>query len=126
TPRRGRGRPQGAKAKYPRILKEAILIAAELEGSDGKGKDQLVGFLRRVIKKDIRVFAYLLGRTIPYQVEGRLDVKQEVIYRSVDEVRAELMSRGIPLRVIDGGKVLDAEPVAEYPDPARPVGGEGA
>ena len=31
-----------------RLLKEAILLAAELEGRDGRSKDELVGFLRRV------------------------------------------------------------------------------
>ena len=47
-----------------RLLKEAILLAAELEGRDGRSKDELVGFLRRVANEDIRAFAMLLGRVL--------------------------------------------------------------
>ena len=52
-----------------KMLKEAILLAAELEGSDGEGKDELVGFLRKVAKEDLRAFVMLLGRVLPLQVE---------------------------------------------------------
>jgi hypothetical protein len=67
-------------------LKEAILLAAELEGSDGEGKDELVGFLRKVAKEDLRAFVSLLGRVLPLQVESRTDMRSEVTYRTVEEV----------------------------------------
>lgn len=57
-----------------RLLKEAILLAAELEGRDGRSKDELVGFLRRVANEDIRAFAMLLGRVLSLQVEARTDM----------------------------------------------------
>src|SRR4051794_6007288 len=40
----------------PRLLKEAIILAAELEGQNQHGKDKLVGFLRMVARQDLRSF----------------------------------------------------------------------
>ena len=65
------GRQPGVRNRTTRILKEAIMTAAELEGSDGEGKDGLIGFLRRVATEDIRAFASLLGRVIPFRFQPR-------------------------------------------------------
>ena len=94
------GRKQGSTNKMPRLLKEAILMAAELEGSNGNGKDKLVGFLRHVARDDLRSFVMLLGRVLPLQVHTKGDMRLEVPYRSVDEIRRELASRGITMEVI--------------------------
>ena len=61
------GRQVGTHNATTKLLKECILMAAELEGSDGNGKDELVGFLRRLANEDIRAFAMLLGRVLPLQ-----------------------------------------------------------
>lgn len=107
------GRKPGSKSKNSRILREAILLAAELEGSDGKGTGKLVGYLRRVAKKDMKAFCSLLGRVIPLQVEALgLDEREEVTYHTVDDVRRELASRGISMEIalkIMGGTVLEGE-----------------
>jgi hypothetical protein len=96
------GRGTGSKNRIARLLKEAVITAAELEGSDGEGKDKLVGFLRKVAKEDLRSFCGLLGRIIPVQVleEQQRDVRVEVTYRSIDEVREELENRGISIDVV--------------------------
>jgi hypothetical protein len=94
------GRRIGSTNKVPRLLKEAIMMAAELEGMDQRGKDKLVGFLRRVAREDLRGFVMLLGRVLPLQVESKSDEGVEVTYRSVDEVRRELASRGISMEVV--------------------------
>ena len=76
-------------------------MAAELEGSDGNGKDELVGFLRRLVNEDIRAFAMLLGRVLPLQqIESRQDMRVEVVYDSIEDVRAELASRGITIEAV--------------------------
>ncbi|HNB42608.1 MAG TPA: hypothetical protein PLL72_00285 [Burkholderiaceae bacterium] len=69
-PRAGMGRPAGTLNKTTRALKEAILIAAEQVGEDGKGKHGLVGYLRRVATEDVRAFAGLLGKVLPMQITG--------------------------------------------------------
>jgi hypothetical protein len=66
----GKGRPKGAVNKTTAALKDAILIAAEREGEDGKGKGKLTGYLRRVAREDVKAFSSLLGRVLPLQVTG--------------------------------------------------------
>lgn len=66
----GAGRPKGALNKTTATLKEAILRAAELAGNDGKGKDGLIGYLRRVAEQDVKAMAGLLGKVLPLQVTG--------------------------------------------------------
>jgi hypothetical protein len=69
-PAAGRGRPKGSLNKTTATLKDAILRAAELSGRDTKGKDGLVGYLRRIADEDPKAFSGLLGRIIPLQVTG--------------------------------------------------------
>lgn len=65
-PGQGKHGPQ----KSTIVLKEAILLAAEQAGEDGKGKDGLTGYLRRVAAEDVKAFASLLGKVLPLQVTG--------------------------------------------------------
>lgn len=94
------GRPPGATNKVPTVLKEAILLAAELEGWDGKGFDGLTGWLRHLAREDIRSFAMLVGKVLPYSIQAEREVKVEVTYRTVAEIRRELLSRGINMESI--------------------------
>jgi hypothetical protein len=94
--RRGRGRPKGSRNALTRAISDAIIVAAEQVGEDGKGKGGLVGYLKRVAKKDHRAFCPLLGRALPLQV--KVENRTEVRYKSADEVRAELEARGIPIK----------------------------
>ena len=66
----GPGRPKGMPNKTTATLKEAILLAAEAVGEDGKGKEGLKGYLVRVAKTDVKAFAGLLGKVLPMQVTG--------------------------------------------------------
>ena len=106
------GRKPNATNKVPTLLKECIMQAAILEGSDGKGKDGLIGFLRKLSKKDLRSFAGLLGRVLPLQIENEKDEQVEVTYRSVAEVRRELLSRGITMELMT--KILHEPPTIEH------------
>ena len=105
-PKRG-GRKEGVTNKFPRVLKECLLVAAELEGSNEKGKDGLTGFLRMMAREDLRSFAQLLGRIIPLQINTKGDLRVEVHYRTIEDVRTALAERGIslnqlvPMRVIE-------------------------
>jgi hypothetical protein len=96
----GGGRPPGATNKVTRILKEALIVAAVEEGRDGHGSGELVGFLRRLANEDIRSFAALLGRVIPLQVENKGDMRVEITYDTIDQVRQELEAQGINLEML--------------------------
>ncbi|CDP50695.1 Phage protein [Devosia sp. DBB001] len=66
----GPGRPKGSPNKTTAALKEAILLAAEQVGEDGKGKGELTGYLRFLAKGEPKAFAGLLGKVLPMQVTG--------------------------------------------------------
>ncbi|WP_189423556.1 hypothetical protein [Devosia pacifica] len=66
----GPGRPKGLPNKTTSKLKDAILLAAEKSGGDTKGKDGLVGYLKRVADEDVKAFSGLLGKVLPMQVTG--------------------------------------------------------
>jgi hypothetical protein len=66
----GPGRPKGSQNKTTAVLKEAILLAADRVGSDGKGKGKLTGYCEFLAKNEPRAFAGLLGKVLPMQVTG--------------------------------------------------------
>jgi hypothetical protein len=107
------GRIRGTINKNTRLLKEAIMLAAEIEGQDGQGKGKLVGFLRRVAQEDLRAFCSLLGRVIPLQIEQKTidDRPKRTTYKTVEEVKRELASRGITMEVMFKIMATDAPPM---------------
>jgi len=88
-----RGPRRGQSSRTTVVLKDAIIYAAQCVGEDGKGLDGLVGYLKSIAKRDPKTYASLLARVIPLHVTSTNST--EVTYRSVEEVKAELRSRGI-------------------------------
>lgn len=82
---RGPGRPKGSKNKTTRTLKEAILLAAAEVGEDGSGEGELVGYLRRVAREDVKAMSALLGRVLPIQGAGD-DGEHLLVHKVVFEV----------------------------------------
>lgn len=64
------GRVKGTPNKTTALLKEAILGAATSTGSDGKGKDGLMGYCAFLAKEEPKAFAQLLGKVLPMQITG--------------------------------------------------------
>jgi hypothetical protein len=109
------GRPPGSVNKTTRILKEAILLAAEQTGENLRGRHGLVGYLRRIARKEPKAFTALLGRVLPMQVnvQGEIDHTHEHRhYDSTADIRKALRERGItvdeiyerPMKVIEHRK----------------------
>jgi hypothetical protein len=69
-PNAGKGRTKGTPNKTTAILKQAILLAAEEVGEDGKGKGGTTGYCRRLALQEPKAFASLMGRILPTQVTG--------------------------------------------------------
>jgi hypothetical protein len=80
-----------------RLIKDAVVEAAEKVGEDLHGKNGLVGYLRRLAIHYPETFAGLIGRCIPLQVTGPGDGPIEVTEMSVEEAREQLRQRGIDL-----------------------------
>jgi hypothetical protein len=69
-PRPPGGSRKGCPNKTTAALKEAILLAAEDVGENGKGKGKLRGYLRHVAQTDTKAFCAMLGKIIPLQLAG--------------------------------------------------------
>ncbi len=93
-PKRPRGRPKGSPNLITRQVKEAILLGLSELGEDLQGKGGLVGFVKRVGRYDLKTAAMLLRAVMPTQVT--IEEKQEIVYQSVDQARADLQRAGIP------------------------------
>jgi len=74
-PNAGKGRKKGTPNKTTAALKDAILMAAEMKGEDGEGKDGLVGYCAFLAKEEPRAFATLLGRVLPMQITGNIGIQ---------------------------------------------------
>jgi len=64
------GRPAGTPNKTTRLLKDAIMRAAELTGEDMNGKEGLIGYCKFLAVNEPKAFATLLGKVMPLQVTG--------------------------------------------------------
>lgn len=64
------GRPKGTPNRTTRLLKDAIMQAAEASGEDMRGKNGLIGYCTRLANEEPRAFAQLLGKVLPMQVTG--------------------------------------------------------
>lgn len=83
------GRAKGTPNKTTKALKDAILMAAEATGYDGKGKEGLVGYLKHVASSDVKAFSALLGKVLPMQVTGDPDNPVGVVFKTVYESRGD-------------------------------------
>ncbi|EJF84683.1 hypothetical protein MCU_00261 [Bartonella elizabethae Re6043vi] len=67
--RAGMGRVKGVPNKNTRLLKEAIIKAAELAGNK-YGKEGLISYLEKQAVKCPAAYLALLGKVLPLQVTG--------------------------------------------------------
>jgi hypothetical protein len=98
-----KGRPRGASAKYARVLKDAVLLAAEWAGEDLNGKNGLVGYCYRLACLEPKSFAVLLGKVLPLEVTAKVDVKElREPYETLEEAEAAMYELGLqPTRIYD-------------------------
>lgn len=76
-----KGKPRGAVSKTTKAIKEAVILAAEKVGSNGKGSGGLVGYLANLAKTEPVAFAGLLGKVLPLQIVGSGPNGEHVIAR---------------------------------------------
>lgn len=91
------GREKGTKNKVTVQMKEAILMAAELEGSDRKGRGGLVGFMRKLSRRNVVVYGRLLEKLLPYQLTGKDGSPMQVVHSTREQLLERMKERGLPL-----------------------------
>lgn len=109
-----RGRPHGAVARFPKILKEAALMAAAIHGSDGKGKDELVGYMLFLATDHPVCFAGILGRILPIQMnvsEGPLVIEAEKVREHLSHLSGDELA--VLESVYNDPKLIDLTPEKE-------------
>jgi hypothetical protein len=116
-PKRGRGRPKGARNYFTRDLQEATFNAVNRFGEDGRGKNGMEGFVFRMCSRNPEKVLDLVRASTPRQITVERRPKR---YRTVDEMQEELAQYGIDLPALPNYKgpeiELDAE---EIMDPAE-------
>jgi len=90
----GPGRPKGGMNKTTALLKDAILMAAQLAGSkdpNGKkpDKDGLVQYLKQQAMKNPTPFMGLLGKTLPKDLNVTVNQLEEL---TDDQLREKIAS----------------------------------
>jgi hypothetical protein len=88
------GRTKGTPNKLTREIKDAIVGAAAELGSNGKGKGGLQGFMKFLAREELKTFGTLIRAIIPTQINATVSPPR--VYRSPEEIRAEMTARGIP------------------------------
>ena len=109
------GRPRGRPNQVTSVLRNAILLAAERVGRpavrtdengtvhlEPTGQDGLLGYLIHIALTDTRSFVSLLSRILPMKLDAQfLGVDPDKKIKTVEELRAELESRGLPAAFIE-------------------------
>lgn len=68
------GRSKGTPNKITTTVKEALILAMNKSGFDGKGKDEMVGYLNWLSRAEPVAFTTLIKAVIPLQLQGMFQV----------------------------------------------------
>jgi hypothetical protein len=88
------GKPRGRLTAMKYRVKEAVLEAAAMVGRDGKGKDEMVGYLAWLARTEPAVFGRMLEKIMPTQHEIKDMTKKRL---TPGEAAERLRMRGIPV-----------------------------
>jgi hypothetical protein len=94
-PKRPPGRPKNATNILTREIRGAIVTAFSELGEDLHGEGGLVGFIKRIGRNDLKTAGMLLRAVMPTQMT--IEQKEEIVYQSVEQARADLERAGIPI-----------------------------
>ncbi len=102
-PRRGNGRPPGARNYTTREVKQALVRAGEIAGDKVATlvkiyPEGMASYFAWLAIKHPALYTALIGRVLPQVIEGSgEDGAIEIVYRSADDMKDELRRRGLPV-----------------------------
>lgn len=112
-PKRGRGNPAFQKGKplpdyvKPRapgtrnrtstVLKECMIAAMDMVGSNNKGKDGATGYLAWLAHSKPEIFGRLLEKLLPFTLTGAGGGPVQLQYTNTAEVIQRMKERGLPI-----------------------------
>jgi hypothetical protein len=103
------GRKIGSTNTVTRVLKEAVILAAESSGDlSDHGKGKLTGYLKWASREHPKAFLGLLGRLLP--IQQVVDSYTQTIYKSYEQVDIEMRHQGLSLDAIERLKKIDLTP----------------
>ena len=120
------GRPVGSKNKYTRILREAAVIAAEIEG-DRLAKEKrmkqegLIAYLVNAARYERKAYLAFLGKILPLQGHLQVEMHKKDTYETEEEIDNRLREKGTSLEVFRRLLLIDA--TAKNVTPRKDNGG---
>jgi len=102
-PKRGRGRPRGAKNLATRELIAAIHGGCSDCGVDGEGTGGLRGYIKRLAMQDTKTMGMLLLATLPADRPQQTEESGSITITIFDD-------RGDEIKRIEDGQVIDVTP----------------
>lgn len=90
-------RAPGSRNKTPTIVKEAMLTAMEMVGSNNKGKDGAAGYLAHLAWKKPEIFGRLLEKLLPFTLTGAGGGPVQLQYTNVADVIQRMKERNLPI-----------------------------
>jgi hypothetical protein len=83
------------------LLREKLAMIWAAENSDHSADKTLQGFYLYIANKFPQDHARNLNRILPLQVDARHEIRQKVVYKSVEEVKAAMVERGMSQQRVD-------------------------
>jgi len=103
------GRAKGTPNKVTVILKDGIMTAMEELGQDLRGKDGVVGFLKRMAIRKPEQFMRLVEKLLPYQLTGKDGGPMQLVHQTKEQLVQRMKERGLPVPQ----SLMDAPPPSQ-------------
>ena len=107
------GRPKGTPNRTTAMLRQIIFMAGELEGSNQKGKDGLLGYVRALARYEKKTYVTLLAKCLPQRIQADLD-PASLIARMMQTAAATRSAREGQQ---NEGPMIDVTPALPRPKP---------